>query len=356
MTDEPDLTKRQEQILRALMAEKLAADIDPTFRPQGDTQTHRRLSRPDRGDRCRGLRGERPMTEPTSTTCRYCGKPADDQDGMCSVCRAEAACTELTENVTEALETFLDARYSPHNGPACYRKSPAFDENAPEFIEIAAACEQVTAGVKRLIELALGRKGGDVCRPVARLLRPLRGLACLPGMVGGLEVIPYTTGDYKKYVYAQGKRHILRIQEIIMALGGANGSIPRTPMISRTCSTTPCTTCGWRRRLTTTAKPTPRSSGESPGPRHTRPPAPTQKKRGRTKFVNTRTANCPEGNGQTYSRATKLSQSSLITPKIPDCTPTAFAPGQTKAGSFLWEHDRKGLPRTHQRRQKHMYV
>ena len=30
MTDEPDLTERQEQVLRALMAEKLAADIDPT--------------------------------------------------------------------------------------------------------------------------------------------------------------------------------------------------------------------------------------------------------------------------------------------------------------------------------------
>jgi hypothetical protein len=30
MTDEPDLTKRQVQVLRALMAQKLAADIDPT--------------------------------------------------------------------------------------------------------------------------------------------------------------------------------------------------------------------------------------------------------------------------------------------------------------------------------------
>jgi hypothetical protein len=30
MTDEPDVTKPQEQVLRALMAEKLAADLDPT--------------------------------------------------------------------------------------------------------------------------------------------------------------------------------------------------------------------------------------------------------------------------------------------------------------------------------------
>ena len=30
MPDKPDLTERQEQVLRALMAEALAADIDPT--------------------------------------------------------------------------------------------------------------------------------------------------------------------------------------------------------------------------------------------------------------------------------------------------------------------------------------
>jgi hypothetical protein len=30
MTDEPDLSKRQEQILWALVAQQLAADIDPT--------------------------------------------------------------------------------------------------------------------------------------------------------------------------------------------------------------------------------------------------------------------------------------------------------------------------------------
>jgi hypothetical protein len=30
MTDEPDLTERQAQVLRTLMGEKLAADIDPT--------------------------------------------------------------------------------------------------------------------------------------------------------------------------------------------------------------------------------------------------------------------------------------------------------------------------------------
>jgi hypothetical protein len=33
MTDEPDLPERQQRVLRALMAEKLAADIDPTGEP-----------------------------------------------------------------------------------------------------------------------------------------------------------------------------------------------------------------------------------------------------------------------------------------------------------------------------------
>jgi len=98
------------------------------------------------------------MTNLTTTTCRCCPEPADAQDGFCSVCRAENACTDLTQNVTNALEIFLDARYSPHEGPAYYRKSPAFDPDAPELTEIAAACEQVTEGVKRLLELALGKK------------------------------------------------------------------------------------------------------------------------------------------------------------------------------------------------------
>ena len=35
-------------------------------------------------------------------------------------------------------------------------------------------------------------------------------------------MIPYTTGDYKKYVYAQGNCYIRRIQEIITALEGAH--------------------------------------------------------------------------------------------------------------------------------------
>ncbi len=98
------------------------------------------------------------MNQPMPTVCKNCNKLADDRDGFCSVCRAESACTDLTEDITAALETFLDARYSPHNGPVYYRKSPVFHRDASKLTEIAAACEQMTAAVKRLIELALGRK------------------------------------------------------------------------------------------------------------------------------------------------------------------------------------------------------
>ena len=132
------------------------------------------------------------MTEPTTTTCRYCKKPADDQDGLCSVCRcrAEAACTELTEHVTDALETFLDARFSPHNGPTYFPKSPAYDEDAPEQTEIAAACEQLTTGVKRLIELALGRKVRMIVGPWPDFYDPYDGWeAYLFTTTEGREVI-----------------------------------------------------------------------------------------------------------------------------------------------------------------------
>lgn len=43
-----------------------------------------------------------------------------------------------------------------------------------------------------------------------------------PG-AGEHAMIPYTADDYKKYVFAQGKFYILRIQEMIEALGEAHG-------------------------------------------------------------------------------------------------------------------------------------
>ncbi|WP_310773649.1 hypothetical protein [Mycobacterium sp. Z3061] len=119
------------------------------------------------------------MTQLTAT-CTSCRESADEQDRSCSGCRAERACTELTENVTAALEIFLDAVYSPHSGPVYYRRSPAFEKDAPELAEIATACEQVTAGVKRLIGLALGRDVEMIAGPWHDRNDPYEGWhACL---------------------------------------------------------------------------------------------------------------------------------------------------------------------------------
>jgi hypothetical protein len=109
--------------------------------------------------------------------CRHCGKnQADDGDGLCTPCRAESACTDLTENITGALENFLDARWWPHDGRGnYYRDAPAFkypasapirnltegegqDRRGEYMKAIAAAYDQVVAGVQRLIQLALDRQ------------------------------------------------------------------------------------------------------------------------------------------------------------------------------------------------------
>jgi hypothetical protein len=110
--------------------------------------------------------------------CRHCGKnQADDGDGLCTPCRAESACIGLADDITGALENFLDARWWPHDGRGnYYREAPAFKfpAGAPSFEisvkekdkiaaheymrAIAAAYDQVVNGVQRLIQLALDRQ------------------------------------------------------------------------------------------------------------------------------------------------------------------------------------------------------
>ena len=88
--------------------------------------------------------------------CRDCPyeDPADGLDGLCTPCRAEAACTGLTNDLTNALESFLDARWSPQDSRGhYYPKSPAFDGDPLAYQdEINAAYAEV------LIELAVGRR------------------------------------------------------------------------------------------------------------------------------------------------------------------------------------------------------
>jgi DNA-binding CsgD family transcriptional regulator len=46
--------------------------------------------------------------------CQRCGKPADGLDYFCTRCRAIHACDLLCDRLTNALENFLDDRWSPH--------------------------------------------------------------------------------------------------------------------------------------------------------------------------------------------------------------------------------------------------
>jgi len=106
---------------------------------------------------------DKPDNSPDVVTaaCRFCESQADGLDRLCTPCRAESACTGLTDDLTDALENFLDARWSPHKygyRPAYYLDAPAFGGDPLAYdAEIAAACQQIAAGAKQLIELALGR-------------------------------------------------------------------------------------------------------------------------------------------------------------------------------------------------------
>lgn len=107
---------------------------------------------------------DKPDNSPDVVTCRrFCESQADGLDGLCTPCRAGSACAGLAEDLTAALEEFLDARWSPHTyghpRPAYYLDAPAFGGDPLVYdAEIAAACQQMAAGAKQLIELALGRR------------------------------------------------------------------------------------------------------------------------------------------------------------------------------------------------------
>ena len=99
-------------------------------------------------------------TVPAPATCIQCHwRPADCEDGMCSICRSESAATLITEMLTDALENFLDNRWSPRRpsgpGPIYCFDTPTFDDTTLD--DIKAAYNQVVGGTPRLIELAVGR-------------------------------------------------------------------------------------------------------------------------------------------------------------------------------------------------------
>jgi hypothetical protein len=104
--------------------------------------------------RCRDYGLPAPPTE-----CIHCKRPADGLDGFCSRCRAEDACQDFVENLTNAMEPFLDTRFAPHRHgwprPAYYLDRPDF-ENDTDLAEIQAGYDLIAAGAQKLIGLALG--------------------------------------------------------------------------------------------------------------------------------------------------------------------------------------------------------
>jgi hypothetical protein len=59
--------------------------------------------------------------------CLLCKKPADTPDGMCTPCRAEIACANLCQGLTDTMEDFLDDRWAPHKFGDYYYDAPIFD-------------------------------------------------------------------------------------------------------------------------------------------------------------------------------------------------------------------------------------
>ena len=77
---------------------------------------------------------------------------------MCDPCRAIWICDRLCDNLTDALENFLDDRWAPHRSgerPSYYLDAPTFDNLT--LCDIVAAYNQSVSGTQRLIELAVGR-------------------------------------------------------------------------------------------------------------------------------------------------------------------------------------------------------
>jgi hypothetical protein len=92
--------------------------------------------------------------------CRGCGKPADGLDHLCTRCRAIRACDQLVNDLTNALECFLDNRWSPHEydrpRPAYYHTMPNFDGDPVQHLQqITAAHTQLAAATSRLVKLAM---------------------------------------------------------------------------------------------------------------------------------------------------------------------------------------------------------
>ena len=178
MTDEPDLTEIQERVMEALGNQMMEPGFDPSVSGGiSDEELARQLGLTVEQVReaMRGLvelgfaRSEpapppaRDIEDPWPSPmpqCRRCGKPADGLDHLCTRCRAIRACDRLVNDLTSALECFLDNRWAPHEyeqpRPAYYHTRPNFDGDQKEHLQqIAAAHTQLAAAASRLVKLAM---------------------------------------------------------------------------------------------------------------------------------------------------------------------------------------------------------
>jgi hypothetical protein len=180
MTDEPDITEIQTRIMEALAVQSQEANFNPSVSAGiSDDKLAWRLGISteklqeamqdliDRGFIKTEQQPERPaprnIDDPWPSPmpqCRRCGKASDGLDHLCTRCRAIWACDQLVNDLTNALECFLDNRWSPHEyeqpRPAYYHAKPNFDGDQKRYVQqIVAAHTQLATAASRLVKLAM---------------------------------------------------------------------------------------------------------------------------------------------------------------------------------------------------------
>jgi hypothetical protein len=167
MTDEPDLTEDQVRVMEALgkalmegnpgftdkdVAERLGMTLD-------EVKCHLQALA-DLGFILHAFRNTSTGEVRPMPPCRRCGKASDGLDHLCTQCRAITSVDRLVDNLTNALENFLDDRWSPHEWgqprPAFYYDRPNFDgDETPYMQQIGVAQAQLAAAATRLAQLAM---------------------------------------------------------------------------------------------------------------------------------------------------------------------------------------------------------
>jgi AraC-like DNA-binding protein len=203
MTDEPDLTESQKRVLIAMAKayEEGAPHLTDEDLAQQLGMSEDELQREIQGLVDLGFIGSAVMNPDTGDVrpmppCRRCGKSADGLDHLCTRCRAIVACDQLCDNLTNALENFLYARWAPHEyghpRPTYYVNRPNFDgDPAPYMQQITTAHGQIAAAASRLVKLAIPRGCGRRQKPPTGrsggglTITPSSSTASMPPSTGG---------------------------------------------------------------------------------------------------------------------------------------------------------------------------